>query len=114
MLLGRKCNIDYAVRTNGSKPAKEFVESLNDRERLRFAAILQQLTETGIIANAEKLKKLRGRSDIWEFKSGKYRLFCFKSGRTWVLTNGFRKETNRTPTKYTDLAIRIMKEHLAD
>jgi phage-related protein len=112
MFKGRSCNLDFACCRDGSQPAKEFVDGLEVKDRTKFEALLRQLSDTGTLWNKQKFKKLQGDSGIWELRAGDYRLFCFKSGRTWFLTNGFRKDTNRTPPQQVKLAIRVMNEHL--
>lgn len=111
MYKGRACNIEYACRSNGSYPAEEFINSLTPDEKLKFAQILQQLLDTGKVWNVERFKKLEG--PIWEMKAYHNRLLCFKSGNCWVLTNGFRKDTQKTKRSYIELAVAIMTEHLS-
>jgi phage-related protein len=112
MLQGSKCNIDYACRLNGSYPAEEFIKGLTEPERLKLAHILKQLLDMGKVWNVEKFKKLESQP-IWEIRADHNRLLCFQSGNCWVLTNGFRKDTQKTKQGYIDLAVAIMNEHLS-
>jgi phage-related protein len=111
MFKGRACNIEYACRSNGSYPAEEFIKSLTEPERLKIAHVLKQLLDTGRVWNVERFKKLEGQ--IWEIKADHNRLLCFQSGKCWVLTNGFRKDTQKTNRGYIELAVAIMNEHLS-
>ena len=111
MYQGRKCNVDYACRLNGKKPAKEFIESMTEKERIKLQLILRMRVDKGRVSNEQKFKKLEG--PIWELKSDKIRVLCFQDGKCWVLTNGFRKDTRKTRRKYIELAKTIMVEHKA-
>lgn len=113
MLQGRKCNIDYAIRENGKKPAADFLSSLDEKAQVKFRALFQKLVESedGKLNNKHKFKKLQG-CDIWEFISKPYRVFCFKHRTTWYLTNGFQKKSNNTPKKYIEIAEVIKKEFI--
>lgn len=113
MLQGCKCNIDYANRKNGNKPAREFLSSLDKEDQTKFRALFDKLreSESGILSNRQKFKKLQG-CDIWEFISKPYRIFCFRHQTTWYLTNGFVKKSNNTPRKEIKVAEEIKKEFL--
>ncbi len=57
------------------------------------------------------LKKLVGTTDLWEVRartgSNAYRLLCFvKDEEVLVLTNGFRKKSQKTPRQEIALAER--------
>lgn len=114
MLQGCKCNIDYASRKNGKKPAREFLSSLDKGAQIKFYALFQKLRESedGRLSK-DKLKKLQG-CDIWEFISKPYRIFCFRHRTTWYLTNGFVKKSNNTPRKEIKIAEDIQKEFLGN
>jgi phage-related protein len=102
--------IEYAICGNGKMPAKEFVEKLNFKERVRLEALLEQMAERGIIKNKQKFKHLQGK--VWEFKSGQHRVLCFQEGRKWILTHGFQKKRDKTPRKEIRRAESIMEQHL--
>lgn len=102
--------IEYAVRCSGKMPAKEFIEKLDIRERIKLETLLERMAEHGEIRNKEKFNHLEGK--IYEFKSDKNRLPCFQSGRRWILTHGFRKQKKKTPRKEILRAKDIMNEHL--
>jgi phage-related protein len=110
---GCKCNIDFACRKNGNKPAKDFLSSLDKSTYAKFVMLFQKLLESedGKLSNRQKFKKLQG-CDIWEFISKPYRIFCFRHQNTWYLTNGFVKKSNNTPRKEIETAEAIRKEFL--
>ena len=103
-------DFDYASRTNGKKPAKEFYDSLPDEERVNIRVLLNKLGEEGKLAK-HRFKKLHG-CDIWQLSTYDYRLLCFQDGKCYFFTNGFAKECKVTPKRYVDLAKEIRREHL--
>lgn len=104
--------VAYAHRVNGSRPAKDFIENLEKSDQAKLARSFKQIADTGNIWNKERFRKLRGK--IWEFKiHPKVRVLCFQSGKTWLLTHGFRKETGDTPSRQIERAENIMKEHIS-
>jgi hypothetical protein len=111
MYKGRVCSVDYACRSNGSYPAEEFVKGLTEAEQVKLSRILQKLIDTGKVWNEEKFKHLDG--PIYEMKSDENRLLCFQTGNCWVLTNGFKKDSQKTWRNYIALAKTIMNEHLS-
>ncbi len=102
--------IRYALCTNGRKPAKEFVESIDRKKQIQLRVLLERMANAGKIFNPQKFSHLRGK--IYEFKSGQIRILCFQEGRAWVLTHGFIKKQNKTPRREIDKAEAIMYEHL--
>jgi len=104
--------VAYARRLNGNRPAKDYIENLEQPDQAKLARSFKQLTDTGIISNKERFRKLRGK--IWEFKTHpKVRVLCFQSGKTWLLTHGFNKETGDTPSRQIERAEVIMDEHIS-
>jgi phage-related protein len=111
MYIGRTCNLDYACRSNGSYPAEEFVKNLTQAEQIKLSHVLQRLIDTGKVWNEEKFKKLEGA--IWEIKADHNRLLCFNHKNCWFLTNGFKKDSQKTKRTHIELAVAIMNEHLS-
>ena len=105
------CRIAYAQKRNGSMPAKEFLESLDKRERIKIARLFDWMLQSGKITNRQKFKKLQGDSNLWEFISIPYRVFAYQDGNTWFLTNGFEKRTDATPPQEIKGGVEIMREH---
>ncbi len=107
---GSARDIEYAVRANGSMPAKEFVESLEDSDQRKFGVLFDKLAAVGIISNTEQFKQVRGK--IWEFKRHQARIGCFQVGRKWILTHGFIKKKDRWSNDEIEKANNVMAEHL--
>ncbi|MDT8302972.1 MAG: type II toxin-antitoxin system RelE/ParE family toxin [Sedimentisphaerales bacterium] len=104
--------VAYASRLNGSRPARDYIENLQQSDQAILTRSFRQLAFTGKIWNKERFRKLRGK--IWEFKTHpKARVLCFQLGKTWFLTHGFNKETGNTPPRQIVRAEEIMNEHVS-
>lgn len=99
----------WASRSNGRMPAKEFVEGLSEKEQMKFARVLENISVKGTVSNHQIFKELKGEG-LWEVKQGQNHLFCFKYGRSWVFTNGYKKTRENTSRRYINHAKRIMEE----
>lgn len=102
--------IQLAIQRDGSSVADEFIEELPVPDRNKLLALLKRAADMGPmnINDGEKFKKLEGA--IFEFKVFQIRMPCFYSGRSIVLTHGFKKKKDRTPPTEIERALRIMKE----
>lgn len=81
--------------SDGSCPAGDFLNELDDPDTAKVAAIIHILGDRGHYANPEKFKKVEG-SKVFEIKSFQIRIFCFfSSDRRLVLLYGLRKKKNK-------------------
>ncbi len=87
---------------NGAIPYREFLQSVRrsgDIKALRnFQETNDKLTEHGLaLLNSSMMDNIE--DDIYELRVGSYRVFCFydRPSGTFMLLNGFRKQTQRTP-----------------
>lgn len=81
--------------SDGSCPAGDFLNELDDSDTAKVAAIIQYLGDRGSYANREKFKKVEG-SKVFEIKSFQIRIFCFfSSDRRLVLLYGLRKKKDK-------------------
>ena len=107
---GRYWNIDFARRQNGRKPAKSFIENLDEQAQIKFKLLFKEVANNRVIANRQKFKKLHGYSNTWQFTSGDYRILAYRFHNTYVLTNGFKKDQKRTEQRYIKSALDIEYE----
>ncbi|MBW8002511.1 MAG: hypothetical protein FVQ80_10885 [Planctomycetes bacterium] len=106
---GDRCTIEYAVRQNGNMPAKKDIDKLSWQEKIKLEVLLEKMAKMGKLSES-RFKHFKGK--IYEFKSGQYRALCFQDTKSWVLTNVFKKEKNKSPKTAGARAKEIMKEHL--
>ena len=108
---GAMRTIEYAVCSNGSMPAREFIEGeLSLAEQAKLLALFQRMADHGNVPNREQFKVVRGK--VFEFKKHQIRVFCFRKDDRWLLTNGCKKKKDRLAPSEVARAERIMEEHL--
>lgn len=102
--------IEYAVCANGSMPAREFIEGMDESGQRKMATLFERMAKHGNVPNREQFKSVREK--IFEFKKHQIRVFCFRKGDRWLLTNGYKKKKDKLDQGEIDRAERIMREHL--
>jgi len=112
-IVGQTLTIDFAVDGSGRRPAEDFLNSEEAplKDRATILRICELLAAEGRICNREKFKKIAG--EIWELKSFQVRVAAFQCGRTWFLTHGFVKKSDKWLPAQVRRAERIRAEHLA-
>jgi len=108
--------IVFYKTSKGNDPVKSFLNSLTDKQAKKVAWVLRLVRGLNFVPK-EYLKKLVNTNDIWEIriKSGNniFRILCFfDKGNIIVLTNGFAKKTQKTPSKEIELAEKRKQEYL--
>ncbi len=93
--------IEYVELPNGRIPAREFVDSLDDKAAARIDAFIERLRIYGNRMQAKFVKKLT--NDIFELRVKQFDrifrvLFFYQPRMLIVITSGFQKKTEQTPT----------------
>jgi phage-related protein len=93
--------IEYVELPNGRMPAREFMDSLDDKAAARIDAFVDRLRVYGNRMQGKFVKKLTG--DIFELRVKQFDrifrvLFFYQPGMLIVITSGFQKKTEQTPT----------------
>lgn len=104
VIAGPYGSIEYAVRKNGTKPARKDLNKLKKKDKqkyLGFMALFEQYVNNGLslgdFLDDYKHDKISGILKFKRYKSYPYRIPCFKetdaSGRldNYVLTHVFKK-----------------------
>lgn len=92
--------IEYVELPNGRLPAREFVNSLDDKAAARIDAFIDRLRFYGNRMQGKFVKKLT--DDIFELRVKQFDrifrvLFFYQPGMLIVITSGFQKKTQETP-----------------
>jgi phage-related protein len=92
--------IEYVELPNGRMPAREFVDSLDDKAAARIDAFIERLRVYGNRMQGKFVKKLT--DDIFELRAKQFDrifrvLFFYQPGRLIVIASGFQKKTQGTP-----------------
>jgi phage-related protein len=85
---------------NGRMPAREFVDTLDEKTAARIDAFIERLRFSGNRMQGKFVKKLT--DDIFELRVKQFDrifrvLFFYQPGRLIVITSGFQKKTQETP-----------------
>ena len=92
--------IEYVELPNGRIPARDFVDSLDEKAAARIDAFLDRLRVYGNRMQGKFVKKLT--HDIFELRVKQFDrifrvLFFYQPGMVIVITSGFQKKTEQTP-----------------
>ena len=92
--------IEYVILPNGRIPAREFVDSLDDKTAARIDAFIERLRTSGNRMEGKFVKKLS--EDIFELRVKQFDrifrvLFFYQPGMLIVVTSGFQKKSQQTP-----------------
>jgi len=104
--------IDYVELPNGRIPAREFIDSLEDKAAARTDAFIERLRVYGNRMEGKFVKKLS--SGIFELRVKQFDrifrvLFFYQPGRLIVITSGFQKKAQETPPSEMARAERLRK-----
>jgi phage-related protein len=109
-------NIDFYRKANNKIPVEEFLDTLSDKEAEKVLWVLRLVREQNRVPK-EYLRKLKNTQDIWEVRasygSNEFRLLGFwHKSNLILLTNGYRKKTQKTPKAEIELAESRKKDYL--
>jgi len=111
---GNVYTVELAIRSDGSCPAKEYLDKLFKRSKIDWEKIIRpikRLADFGEVSNPEHFKKIEG-TDFWEFKSFQIRMPCFfLPGSRVVITHGFSKKEDRIRKPQLDRMKTIREEY---
>jgi phage-related protein len=109
--------VNFYRLPNDNSPVEEFLDSLTGKQAQKVLWVLQLIEELDVIPR-QYFKKLVDSEGIWEvriqFGNDIFRLLSFFDGGTLlILTNGFAKKTQKTPTQEIALAVRRKEDYLS-
>ncbi len=98
--MANEFSIGYVQLPDRRRPAREFVDSLDDDAAAKVDAMIDRLRTFGTQMPGKFVTKLTG--DIFELRVKHFDrifrvLFFYQPGRLIVLTSGFQKQTQKTP-----------------
>ena len=108
--------IIFYKTVNNKIPIEEFFESLSEKQVEKVLWVLRLIKQLDKVP-IDYFKKLESTNDIWEVRASsgnnEFRLlgFWYKSNFI-VLTNGFRKKSQKTPKSEIELAESRKKDFL--
>lgn len=107
--------IAFYEKPDGTKPAAEFLRSLDTKMRTKMVRTIQLLQNLGFDLREPYSKPLG--DGIFELRAQVGNnisrvLYFFIVGQRVVLTNGFIKKTQKTPEKEIELAKKYRSDYL--
>jgi phage-related protein len=100
-----------------SCPVEEFINSLSGKQAQKLLWVLRLIQELDSVPS-QYLKKLVNTDDIWEVRvqvgNNIFRLLgFFERDNLVILTNGFAKKTQKTPSQEIELAQERKRNYLS-
>lgn len=107
--------IEFFQKSSGEAPAEDFINSLDKKLRAKFYRMLQMLKENGPNLREPYSKHLQ--DGIFELRptvatNAVRVLYFFFIEKRIVITNGFIKKTQQTPSSEIKLAQKYREEFL--
>jgi phage-related protein len=108
---GSKFTLEWYYDKNGKSQAYEYFENASEDLQDKFLILAKKMGEFGKIFD---INKFRNEGDgIYAFKPQPDRyLSFFTTGKKIIVTNGFRKKTDKLPKSEKDLAIKYRQDYL--
>jgi len=107
---GEKITLEWYFDKNGkSKVRKSFMElTLNSKKKLTY--IFLQLGKMGKLFNKEKFRNEGDK--IYAIKASQDRFLCFFfDGTKIIITNSYKKKSNKLPRNEKDKALKAKKDY---
>ncbi len=112
-----KWQIELYVKKNGDIPVLEFLLALEPKMRAKARSLIDLLQKCGTNLREPYVAPIKGKKykGLWElrvkFSSNITRIFYFMcKGNKFVLLNGIRKKSQKTPIDELDQALRYMQD----
>ena len=104
-------NVQWARDQAGGYPARDFFDSLDEKDQAKALSLFERLATSGKINNREKFKKVE--DGLWEFKPNKQiRLFGdFRPGGRFLIASGAKKQKWRLSHEDLERAHRVLSEN---
>ncbi|CCI20236.1 Genome sequencing data, contig C287 (modular protein) [Microcystis aeruginosa PCC 9807] len=101
---------------SGASPVEDFLNSLSGKQAQKVLWVLRLIQELDSVPS-QYLKKLVNTDDIWEVRvqvgNNIFRLLgFFVESDLIILTNGFAKKTQKTPSQEINLAQQRKRDYL--
>jgi len=109
--------IKFYRTQSGKSPVEEFLDTLKPKHAKKVTWTLRLIEDMEQVP-VQYFKKLKNTDDIWEVRarigSHSFRLLGFITGNEFVvLTNGFKKKSQKTPKQEIELAEQRKADYLA-
>lgn len=109
-------DIVYYQTASGRHPVKKFIDELSTQDKAKVVGCLANIQQNG--PNSDRVEFRQIERKLWEIKirgsDGSYRIFyvMVDSGKDMVLLHGYKKQSQKAPTREIETAKKRMKEVL--
>lgn len=104
----QKNTVFYYTSPRGENPVKEFVNSLDYKQRAKIRRVFLAIEEYGMWALIPHMKKLRG-TPLWELRiigKDNIRVFYVLIRDKVLMLHGFVKKSEKTPKGELEVALK--------
>ncbi|HBC44905.1 MAG: hypothetical protein UX08_C0007G0068 [Candidatus Collierbacteria bacterium GW2011_GWB1_45_35] len=105
-------SVDFYLDHRNNSPVSDFLDK-NKEVKVKALIIIKNIIEFGLSTAIPHIKKLSG-LPLWEIrilgKSNARILYVHKVKNQIILLHAFKKKTNKTPTKETNIALNRLKD----
>ncbi len=109
-----KWKIQIYKSVSGGKPPEDFLNSLDEKARLKVSRTFELLEQFGLEGAYPHAKKITG-TPLWELRilgADSIRIFYVTiTGKIFLLLHGFKKKKQKTPPKEIKIAEERLKEY---
>lgn len=107
---GNALIVEWFFDENGNSDSLDYFESLSDTQKRKTLMLFKRMGDFGKISD---ITKFRNEGDkVFAFKPQPERfLSFFYTGKKIVITNGFRKKSQKLPEKEKNLALQRMNSY---
>jgi phage-related protein len=111
--------IEFYLTANGENPVQAFIDDLSLAAQASVLRDLSLLRDYGLAVGFPTVRPMEGIRKLWELrvktKDGAVRIFYVaRTGRRFVLLHAFLKKSNKTPKSELNMAIKRLKQILAE
>jgi len=111
----KKWIVEFYKKANGRCPTEEFLDDLENEEKVFIRRSIQRLEEYGNELKRPHAAPLR--NHILELRKKTHQgnvrlLYFFFDGEKFIITHGFKKKSDKVPDSEIDKAVEFRKDYL--
>jgi phage-related protein len=111
-------NVEFFTAGDDRNPVRDFIKSLEEKDRLKVLNLLHALKEHGPALRMPHSRKMKNSDRLFELRTrgrNHHRIFyAFYTGQTVVILHGFTKKTLKTPKKELETAEARMEMYIKE